>query len=243
MQQLCINRSVLSDARFARLMDASGWSRAEATGVLVLLWAHTRERAVARKPTRTTLLGALPFGRERAEAALAHLIDAGYVVQHDDAHVVVDNEAYFTAADKMSEAGKRGGYPAHKTKAVPKKRAPRVKVVKPPSDTAQVWSQYHSSYVARYATDPVRNARVNGQIADLVRRVGVADAVALAAFFLSSSNSWFVRNQHSVGDMLKNCEGLVVQMRRGQAYTEHQGRAESDAGALRAQLERLAGGA
>ena len=243
MQQLCINRSVLSDARFARLMDATGWSRAEAAGVLVLLWAHTRARTTSRRPTLTMLLGALPFGRERAEDALRHLAEAGYVARDADDYVVVDNEPYFAASDKMSEAGRRGGYPAHKAKAEPKKRVPRVKVVKPPSDTTQVWDRYRQAYVARYATDPVRNARVNGQIADLVRRVGRDDAVALAAFFLSSSNSWFVRNQHSVGDMLKNCEGLVVQMRRGQAYTEHQERAESDAGALRAQMERLAGGA
>lgn len=243
MQQLCINRSVLNDARFARLMDVTGWGRAEAAGVLVLLWAHTRDRTTSRRPSETTLLAALPFGRERAEAALRHLAEAGYLQQLGGEYTVVDNEAYFAAADKMSEAGKRGGYPAHKTKTVPKKRAPRVKVVKPPSDPSLVWARYREAYVARYATDPVRNARVNGQLADLVRRVGVDDALGLAAFFLSSDNNWFVRNQHSVGDMLKNCEGLVVQMRRGQAYTEHQGRAQSDAGALRAQMERLAGGA
>lgn len=235
--QVALGKSVLSDARFGRLMDATGWGRAQAVGVLVLLWWYTRDRALGREPTRETVLGLLPLPRELREQALAALQDSGYVVDNGASCVVVDNAAYFDASDKMSAGGKRGGYPKHKPVAVKKPRAKRV--AKVPSAASEAWEAYRSAFYARHGAEPVRNARVNAQLAQLVHRIGKDDATALCRFFVSHDSAYFLRKQHAVSDMLHNCEQLVVQMRQGRPLNDHEVRAQGDAGRMAAQLHRL----
>lgn len=236
MPNLCIDKVVLCDTRFDRLMDATGWSRAETAGVLLLLWARTRDWKTSRRPTLQMLLDALPMPRERAVAAVESLQACGYVVAKHEGYSVVDNEAHFAAAEKMSKAGQRGGYPMHKSKSVKKPRIVRAKVVPPSSE---VWVVYRQNYVARYGVEPLRNARINAQLGQLVTRVGLEDAQQLAAFFLQHPGRYYGQRQHAVGDMLRDCEQLVVQMRRGQHHTEHAQKAQDDVGRLEAQMRRL----
>lgn len=237
MHSVALGKSVLSDARFGRLLDATGWGRAQAVGVLVLLWWHTRDRAVGRTPSRETVLGVLPFPRELSDAALKALADSGYVVDDGVACTIVDNAAYFDASDKMSEAGKRGGYPKHKPVTAKKPRAKRAKSA--PSTSTETWAAYRQAFVERYGAEPVRNERVNSQLAHLVHRIGKDDSVALARFYVQHDSSYYLRKQHAVSDLVHNCEQLVVQMRQGRPLNDHEVRAQGDAGRMAAQLHRL----
>lgn len=239
MYRVALGKAVLSDARFGRLMDATGWGRAQTVGVLMLLWWHTRDRSVGRQPSKDVVLRALPFSRQERDGALMALEDAGYVQVMGEVVHVLDNDAYFDASDKMSEAGKRGGYPKHKPAASKKPRTNKPKPV--PSAASEVWAAYAAAYAQRYGTEPVRNARVNAQLAQLVHRVGKEESQELARFFVAHDSAFYVRRQHAVGDMLHQCESLVTQMRRGQPFTEHQERAHGEAGRMAAQLQRLGG--
>lgn len=89
----------------------------------------------------------------------------------------------------------------------------REKKAKEEIDTAPTWESYFSSFEVRYKTYPQRNAIVNNQIKQIVRRVGSEDAPVLMEFYLSLSDAFYMRVMHSVGQCLKDAETLAARMR------------------------------
>lgn len=81
------------------------------------------------------------------------------------------------------------------------------------------WQSYCAAYVDRYGVEPVRNARVNRNVADLVGRLGATEAPAVAGWYLTHNGSDYVRAQHSVGMLLAHCEGLRTQWATGRRVT------------------------
>lgn len=77
-----------------------------------------------------------------------------------------------------------------------------------PPATAEAWQAYASAFIARYGCDPVRNATVNGQMAQFVKRLGADEAPMVAGFYLGHNGAAYVRLGHSVGAMLKDAEKL-----------------------------------
>lgn len=103
--------------------------------------------------------------------------------------------------------------------------APAKRQRKPPAEpkTASVWTYYLGAYLERYGTEPVRNAKVNSQLAQFVDRVGVDDAGPIAAFFVRSNSPWYVRKGHTVGVMLEDAEKLATEWRTGREIAvQHQ---------------------
>ena len=93
---------------------------------------------------------------------------------------------------------------------------------KPKNDTSQnkeVWSAYETAYFNRYAVTPKKNAKVNSQVKQLVERLGVDDAKKVVEFYLTHKSPYYIRNTHSLGPCLKDCETLFTQMKRGVAIT------------------------
>lgn len=88
------------------------------------------------------------------------------------------------------------------------KRTRRKTAPAEPSPAARVWRQYAEAYVQVYGVEPVRNARINAQCAQLVARLGVDAAVGISGWFLRHRASWYVRQRHSMGSLLKDCEKL-----------------------------------
>jgi uncharacterized protein YdaU (DUF1376 family) len=82
------------------------------------------------------------------------------------------------------------------------------------------WEGYAKAFEQRYSVPPVRNAKINRHFADLVKRIPAADAPAVAAFFLRHNLATYVRAQHAVGLLLRDCEGLHAQWRRGSVVTD-----------------------
>lgn len=102
----------------------------------------------------------------------------------------------------------------------PKKKAPKKKSPPgPKTPSGRVWDAYRESYRQRYEQDPVRNAKVNGQIAQLVERVGAEDAASLVRFYLTHNHRFYVQSCHQVGLCLKDAEALVTQMRANYRLT------------------------
>lgn len=101
---------------------------------------------------------------------------------------------------------------------VPKK--PRV--AKEPSPTADTWAAYAAAYEVRYGTPPVRNAAVNGRLAQLVGRLGADESPAVAAWFVGHRNQFYVSGGHSVGLLLRDCEKLRTEWATGRQATQTQ---------------------
>lgn len=102
--------------------------------------------------------------------------------------------------------------------SLPKKQAAK----KEPAPSTETWNAYATAYQNRYRTPPVRNATVNGQLAQLVARLGAAEAPQVAAWYVSHQNQFYVGGGHSVGLLLRDCEKLRTQWATGRQVTATQ---------------------
>lgn len=89
----------------------------------------------------------------------------------------------------------------------------------PAAVTAGAWESYSSAYASRYGTRPVRNAKANGQFAQLVKRLGADEAPAVAAFYVSHPGQLYLRAGHCVDLLLRDCEKLRMEWDRGKPIT------------------------
>ncbi len=64
-----------------------------------------------------------------------------------------------------------------------------------------VWAAYRAAYEARWSVQPVRNAKVNSQVKQLVAALG-AEAPAVAAFFVGLDDKFLVDSCHEFGLLL-----------------------------------------
>lgn len=87
------------------------------------------------------------------------------------------------------------------------------------SVSSEVWESYRTAYRRRYGEAPTRNARVNGQLAQLVRRLPSEEAPLVAEFYLGHNDSFYVKSLHPVGLLLRDAEALRTQWARGRAVT------------------------
>jgi hypothetical protein len=93
--------------------------------------------------------------------------------------------------------------------------------------TADVWEAYRSAYAARYGVDPLRNLKVNGVLSNLLKRIPVDEAPAVARFFVGSEDKFYVNAGHPVDLLLRDCEKLrtatITGQRGGTPLSRHTG--------------------
>lgn len=83
-----------------------------------------------------------------------------------------------------------------------------------------VWEAYAGAYRQRYRAEPVRNAKVNSLLAQLVDRLGSDDAPEVAAFFVTHNNGFYVTKGHAVGILLADAEKLRTEWATGRRITQ-----------------------
>jgi Transcription initiation factor TFIID, subunit TAF6 (also component of histone acetyltransferase SAGA) len=122
-------------------------------------------------------------------------------------------------------------------KPKPATRRPAAKPSTAP--TAAIWEAYARAYQDRYGVAPVRNAKVNGQLAHLLTRLGADEAPAVAAFFVRHNNRYYVQKAHSVDCLLADAEKLRTEWATGRRVTDASGQiplSERNRAALQAHL-------
>ncbi len=87
------------------------------------------------------------------------------------------------------------------------------------SPSKQTWAAYATAYEARYQVAPVRNAKVNGQISQVVARLGAEESAAVARFFVGHSNLLYFRAMHPVDLLLRDAEKLRTEWVTGRKVT------------------------
>lgn len=88
-------------------------------------------------------------------------------------------------------------------------RAPKpAKPNEEPPVTNATWEAYAEAYERRYKAPPLRNAKVNGQIKQIVERMGADVAPAVAAFYLTHQNLLFTRSKHPIDLLLSRAETI-----------------------------------
>lgn len=89
-----------------------------------------------------------------------------------------------------------------------------------PAPTAAVWDAYSAAYQTRYGAPPVRNARVNGQLAQLVARLGAEEAPHVAAHYVGHNGAYYVRSMHDTAALLRDAEKLRTEWATGRRVTQ-----------------------
>lgn len=105
-----------------------------------------------------------------------------------------------------------------------------------------VWRSYCGAYKIRYHTEPIRNAKVNGQLKQFCSRVPIESAPEIAAFYLRHNNSFYVVKMHSIGMLLADAEKLHTEWKTNRTMTSHQAHDTEKTSAFKDQLQRIASG-
>lgn len=86
------------------------------------------------------------------------------------------------------------------------------------------WAAYASAYRDRHGVAPVRNAKVNSSVRQIVQRLGHGEAPLVAAWFLTVNERYVVQNMHDLGALLAKCEAYRTQWATGRQITEEAAR-------------------
>ena len=113
-----------------------------------------------------------------------------------------------------------------------------------------IWSAYSVAYESRYGIQPVRNAKVNTQVNDLLKRLG-AEAAAVAAYYVLINDAYLIRSYHEFGQLLAKAEAYrtawatqtQVTGRTAQQAEKTQANLSAAQAALQVQRERRAASA
>lgn len=101
-------------------------------------------------------------------------------------------------------------------------RPPKAAKRSEPSTTAATFEAYTGSYRNRYGVDPIRNGKVNGQLAQFVARVGIEEAPLIAAHYVGMEKGWYVQSMHSIDCLLKDAEAIRTSWATGRVVTNAQ---------------------
>ncbi|WP_312328379.1 helix-turn-helix domain-containing protein [Stenotrophomonas sp.] len=82
------------------------------------------------------------------------------------------------------------------------------------------WAAYAKAYAFRHGAAPVRNAKVNANVKQLVQRLGHSEAPLVAAWFLSVNERYVVQSFHDLGSLLAKCEAYRTQWATGRQMTQ-----------------------
>jgi hypothetical protein len=93
-----------------------------------------------------------------------------------------------------------------------------------PTPVTEAWQAYSEAFRGKFGVDPIRNARVMGQMKHFIDRVGQADAPNILRFYLQQHDRWTVQNGHTVGVALQQAEKLAAGYRGAKMITEGEAR-------------------
>lgn len=100
--------------------------------------------------------------------------------------------------------------------------------------TQNVWNAYRHSYQNRYGVDPLRNAKVNGLLAKLVRDTGDEVACQLVVYFVNHDKQFYVQRRHDIGLLVSDVQSVHTDMMTNSQMTAQTAR-EIDAKSSRGQ--------
>ena len=89
-----------------------------------------------------------------------------------------------------------------------KKAKPKVKW-----PTEESWVSYRVCFWERYEVLPARNATMNAQMVNFIKRVDPKDAPHIIKYFFSCDDVYYIRTKHSIGTLLANAEKLKAEWR------------------------------
>jgi hypothetical protein len=150
------------------------------------------------------------FSRDQYRFSVPPVPKAGHETQVipmlDPKNPKAQTPDFFRSSPDLPAEGTAGG-PVPASKKPCKEKAP----------TAETWDAYSAAYEARYGVHPVRNATVNGQLANLVGQLGAEEAPQVAAFYVNHEDPFYLKKAHPVGLLLGDAQKLRMEWKTGRA--------------------------
>lgn len=125
-------------------------------------------------------------------------------IQEQDAGAGAGSTSGTDKTEDQKRSGGPAGHPADVDANAKKKEEPR---------TNLAWNAYAAAFKKRYGVEPIRNASVNGMLANFVGRIPATDAPAVAEFYLSTERKIYVDAKHCVDLLLRDCESIYADQR------------------------------
>lgn len=85
--------------------------------------------------------------------------------------------------------------------------------------SADTWLAYANAYFNRYGVEPIRNAKVNGQISKFVDLVGLSMAPVLARYYVNLNTPYYLQKSHDFGLALADAQAINTQYLSGRQIT------------------------
>lgn len=101
------------------------------------------------------------------------------------------------------------------------------------------WDSYCSAYAGRYGVAPVKNAKVAGMVVSFAKRVPMAEAPDIAAWYVQHPGRFYVERGHVFDNLLKDAEKLRTEWATGRVVTATAARQSDRRGATASALEKL----
>jgi hypothetical protein len=89
----------------------------------------------------------------------------------------------------------------------------------PKTDGSQVFEAYSASYQERYKIPPVRNAKTNALCSQLVKRLGLQEALQTVKFYITHNDAFYFRSGHSLSLLVRDAEKLRTECLTGAKTT------------------------
>jgi len=83
----------------------------------------------------------------------------------------------------------------------------------------KTWSAYSDAYFNRYGTEPVRNAKVNSCVKQLVSRLGAEESPLVAAYFVLHNDAFYVKKGHDFSILLADAEKVRMEWATNRTVT------------------------
>lgn len=161
------------------------------------------------------------------EQAIRPLLERGFFRLERDASdtlaprqqlAVPETEAETSQKQRQRAEAEADSLAGAASQAPPPKRA----VKTTPAPTSATWDAYALAYQRRYGVEPLRNGKVNGQLAQFLGRVPVDEAPLIAAFYVGHKNRFYVEKGHAVDYLLRDAEKLRTEWATGRQVTATQ---------------------
>lgn len=109
----------------------------------------------------------------------------------------------------------------------------------PPAKSEATWDAYSSAYEKRWNTKPVRHAKVNSLLCQVVDALGADTAPLVADFYLSHNEYLYVRARHPPNLLVRDVDSLHTQWVTGIKATQSEAKSAGQQDDAREQVKRV----
>lgn len=139
--------------------------------------------------------------KQKTAANTAKIITDCETVENASNHITDDENAV-----KTQENAENGDFELVAVDEKPKIRQPENEVLTP---VQMVWQAYKQAYIHRYGIEPLRNAKIFGQIKNFVAMVGEKDAPHIVAYYVSHNRALYIQRGHDIGTLLIHAQVIA----------------------------------